>query len=54
MTKKQMDYILAPILEVGLPKSGICRNISRAVTFASPKYLGLGIKHPFITQGIKK
>jgi hypothetical protein len=54
MTKKQVDHILAPVMEVGLPKSGICRKISRAVVFAPIKYLGLGIKHPFISQGVKK
>ncbi len=52
--KKQVDSILQPILSIGLPKSGICRNISRKVVFSPPKYQGLGIRHPYIGQGISK
>jgi hypothetical protein len=41
-------------MEVGLPRSGLCRKISRDVVFAPLKYQGFGIRHPFIGQGIAK
>jgi hypothetical protein len=54
MTKKELDQVVAPILQIGLPRSGICRTISRELVYSSTKYQGLGLIHPFITQGIKK
>jgi hypothetical protein len=54
LTKKQVDFILAPAMDVGLSKSGICRKLARAVVFAPLKYLGLGVKHQFVTQGVRK
>ena len=54
LTMQQCEDIISPILQIGLPTSGICRNISRQVAFSSTKYKGLGLKHPFMTQGIHK
>ena len=51
---QQCDEIVRPILGIGLPAAGICRNISRRVAFSSVTYKGLGLKHPFFTQSIKK
>ena len=45
---------MKPVLQVGLPKSGICRTISRAVVHSSIKYQGLGVPNPFWMQGIYK
>ena len=51
---QQCDDIVSPILTIGLPAAGICRHISRNVAFSSITYKGLGLKHPFFTQGIHK
>lgn len=54
MSLKQCETIVRPILQIGLPRSGICRNISRQVAFSSTQYKGLGLQHPYMTQGIQK
>jgi hypothetical protein len=54
MSKQQIDYIMQPVLQMGLSKSGICRNIARDVVYAPNKYLGFGIQHPYFLQGIRK
>jgi hypothetical protein len=54
MSYDQLNYVMAPILRVGLSVSGICNSIKREVVYATIRYQGLGIKHPFITQGIRK
>jgi Reverse transcriptase (RNA-dependent DNA polymerase) len=53
-TIAQVDKIMSPILLAGLTRSGICRNMAREVVYSSPKYLGLGVHYPYITQGIAK
>jgi hypothetical protein len=42
--------IMSPVLQVCLPKAGICRSFPRAVVFAPLKYQGLGIPHPMSLQ----
>jgi Reverse transcriptase (RNA-dependent DNA polymerase) len=37
MTKKQLDYVVSPILKAGLPKAGVCRTIARELVFSSIK-----------------
>jgi hypothetical protein len=54
LTKKQLDRIMSPILQVGLPRSGICRTVSWSLVFSSIKYQGFGLIHPFVTQGVRK
>jgi hypothetical protein len=54
LSKTQLDNVMKPNIEAGLPKSGICRKISRHIIYTPNKCLGLGIKHPFIIQGIRK
>lgn len=53
-SKKQLDQVMQPILKIGLPKAGVCRNMARDAVFSPCKYLGFGIHHPYITQGIRK
>jgi Reverse transcriptase (RNA-dependent DNA polymerase) len=53
-SKKELDQVMQPILKIGLPKSGICRNMARDAVFSPCKYMGFGIHHPYITQGIRK
>jgi hypothetical protein len=45
---------MSPVTATGLSSSGICNKISTPVIYASSKYPGLGIKHPYVTQGIRK
>jgi Reverse transcriptase (RNA-dependent DNA polymerase) len=54
LKKHQCDALASEILSKALPKSGICRNISRQSLFASTKYQGFGLRHPFFTQGCRK
>jgi hypothetical protein len=54
LTYKQFQSVLQPILQIGLPRAGICRNISRDVLFSPIRYQGFGLRHPFISQGIAK
>jgi hypothetical protein len=51
---KQCSSLTSLILTAGLPKSGICRNISRKPLFSCTKFQGFGLRHPFFTQGIRK
>jgi Reverse transcriptase (RNA-dependent DNA polymerase) len=46
-SKKQLDQVMQPILKVGLPKAGICRNMGRDAIYSSKKFLGFGINHPY-------
>jgi hypothetical protein len=54
MTKHQIDLIISPVLQIGLPRSGRCRNMARALFFSEIDYQGLGMKHPYVTQGLRK
>ncbi len=54
LAQAEYDSLMSLLLKTGLSKAGICRNISRAVAFASISHQGLGIKNPFWTQGICK
>jgi hypothetical protein len=54
MTKKDLDSIISPIINVGLSRSGICRKLARKIVFVPNKYQGLGARHPYETQGINK
>ncbi|CAJ1946859.1 unnamed protein product [Cylindrotheca closterium] len=42
--------IMSPVLQVCLPKAGICRSFPRDMVLAPLKFQGLGIPHPFGTQ----
>ncbi len=44
--------ILQPALEVGLPTSGICQNMNRAIVHAPLCFQGLGIPSLYVSQGI--
>jgi hypothetical protein len=54
LSQQEFKDVMKPVLQVGLPKSGICRTLSRAVVHASIKYQGLGVPNPFWMQGIYK
>ncbi|CAJ1960545.1 unnamed protein product [Cylindrotheca closterium] len=42
--------IMSPVLQVCLPKAGICRSFPRDMVLAPLKFQGLGIPHPFGTR----
>jgi hypothetical protein len=44
---------MAPVLEAGLPTSGICRTFPRDVVYVPLKYQGIALSYLFIAQGIK-
>jgi hypothetical protein len=46
------DKIMAPVLVYLLPAQRICRNFPRALVYSSIKYMGIGIKHLYMTQEI--
>ena len=48
--KATWQSILSPVLQVCLPKAGVCRNFPRAVVMAPVSLQGLGIPHPFACQ----
>jgi Reverse transcriptase (RNA-dependent DNA polymerase) len=54
MSRKQCDTLSNIILMAALPKSGICRTISRRPIFAPAKFQGFGIKNFYFTQGYRK
>ena len=54
LTKANWTYIMAPVLQVCLPKSGIVRTFPQSVLYASPTHNGLGIMHPYYQQHIKQ
>jgi hypothetical protein len=46
------EFIMKPILKAGLPASGFARTIPRKIVYGPEQYLALGIKHPYILQGL--
>ena len=53
LTKKQWEWVCAPVFKAGLPKSGISRMFPRAVVFGPALYQGMGVMHPFHNQEIE-
>ena len=53
LTKKEWNYIMAPILQATLPKSSIVRSFPHTILYASQQFAGLGILHPYYHQHIK-
>ena len=54
LTEEDCDYTMAPVLQGGLHKAGICRNIPRSVLYGSLDYQRLGMDHLYITMGLKQ
>jgi hypothetical protein len=50
ITEQQWEYIITPILKVGLPRSGIARNFPRDILFGPKAFQGFGIFHPWYHQ----
>jgi hypothetical protein len=52
MNEKEWNYIISPILRVGLPRTGIDRSFPRDVLFGPKCLQGFGIIHPWYHQEI--
>jgi ribonuclease HI len=50
LTKKEWDYIMAPILKAALPRMGYVQSFPRDIVYAPKELLGLGIMHPWFNQ----
>ena len=54
LAEKECNHIMAPILESGLPKSGICRNTPRALIYGHKKHQGFVLHKLHTTMGINQ
>ena len=52
ISETTFNWIMAPILDAGLPAAGICRKMKHAFVYGPKLYQGLGLHHPYITQFI--
>jgi hypothetical protein len=52
LTQQQCKQILKPVLDIGLSRSHICRNMARAVVHGPSLEAGLGISDLYTHQGI--
>jgi hypothetical protein len=52
LSKKESDEVIRPVVNVALSKSRICCKVARAAVFTPIKFQGLGLIHPYNTQGI--
>ena len=52
LSQSDWDVILQPVIGILLQKCGIASTWTRKLLFASAKYQGLGIKHPYYHQRI--
>ena len=52
LTQAECTHIMAPILEGGLTKAGICRNMARALVHGPKLYKGLDLHNLYTTQGL--
>jgi hypothetical protein len=52
-TEKQCTAIMAPVLEAGLPTSGICRTFPRDLVYGPLKYQGLALPNLYTVHGIE-
>lgn len=48
LSYNEWSSIMSPVLQVALPKAGVCRP--RVIAYAPLKFQGLGVPHPFAMQ----
>ena len=53
LTEDQWEYVLKPVMQAGLNKSGISRNMPRKVVFGPTLFQGMGMLHPFHFQELE-
>ena len=54
LTRKQCDYITAPLLRWGLRAAGVNSRIDQKITHASTAVLGLGLRNLYTSMGIAR
>ena len=54
LTKAQWDYIMTPILQTALPRSGIVRTFPRDILYAPKELFGFRLMHPYYKQYLKQ
>jgi hypothetical protein len=52
ITEKQWNYIMSPILQAGLPRSGLDRHFPCDILYGPKRLQGFGILHPWFHQEI--
>ena len=52
LKEEECDRIMRPLLKAYLPKAGVVRTFKRDLVYATLKKQGLGLKNPYLTQGI--
>jgi hypothetical protein len=52
LSKKQWDHVMAPVLEAGLNLLQFSRKFPRDMVYGPKKLQGLGVKDPYIGQGL--
>ena len=53
LSKKELNEAWAPAISQGIAASGVVRNLDRTIVFGDTMYQGLGLRHPYILQGIE-
>jgi hypothetical protein len=53
LTRKQWDYVMAPLLKSTLPCSGVVRTVPRDLLYGPDTFTELGIVHPYYKQNLK-
>ncbi len=53
-SEAELSHIIWPILQVALPRMGLCRTIARELRYGPCNLGGLGLVDPFLEQGIRK
>ena len=51
-TESECNELMWPLLKEFLPKSGINRHVKRDVLYATYNAQGLGVKNPYVIQGV--
>ena len=54
LSYSEWGTIMSPVLQVCLPKAGVCRNFPRDRVFAPLQFQGLDLPHPFATQTFRQ
>lgn len=54
LTKKDWDFVMTPVLQAVLPRSGIAQSFPRDVLYAPKEQFGMGLMHPYYRQNFKK
>ena len=53
LSRKELNEAWAPAISQGIAASGVVRNLDRSIVYGDTMYQGLGLRHPYILQGIE-